>query len=73
MQLALLQYAHEQKMSLDQVRAELAKTAMVEKTKRDISATEFQLRASESQTGREHEINLATHSAALDALNQIEE
>ncbi len=66
LQLAMLQYAHEQKMSLDQVRAELAKTQMQEQTKRELAAADIQLRVSEAQQDRQHQVNLATHNAALD-------
>ena len=66
LQLAMLQYAHEQKMSLEQVQAELAKTAMQERTKREVAAAGNQLRENEGHHDRAHDANMASHQAALD-------
>jgi hypothetical protein len=57
--LALLQYAHENKMSLQQVQADLAKTAMQERTKRELAAAELQMRADENDRARAHETLMA--------------
>ena len=67
LQLAMLQYAHEQKMSLEAVQASLAKTAMQERTKRELAAATMQLRQSETAADRTHQLDVATHNAALQA------
>lgn len=70
LQLAMLQYAHEQKMSLQEVQAELAKTAMIERTKRELAATDLALKQSEGHKDRMHELNTLTHQSNLNQLNQ---
>jgi hypothetical protein len=57
MQLAILEYATQQKISLEQVKADLAKTAMVEATKRQVAAVEAQIRTNEHRDGIAHEAN----------------
>jgi len=51
-ELALLQYAHENNMKLADVKAELAQTAMTERTKRELAAAEIQLAANEGDKDR---------------------
>ena len=46
-ELALLEYATSQKMSLDRVKADLAKTAMTLRTQRELAGADRQLRAAE--------------------------
>jgi len=43
---------------------------MQEQTKRELAAAEIALRQSEGQSQREHQLNLATHNAALDMAQQ---
>lgn len=50
--LEILKYANEQKLSLETVKAELAKTAMVEETKRQLGAAKLQQDALESDKDR---------------------
>ncbi|MFI4941559.1 MAG: hypothetical protein ACHP7O_14620, partial [Burkholderiales bacterium] len=57
--LALLQYAHENQMSLQQVNADLAKTAMQERTKRELAAAEMQMRINENDRAWMHETLMA--------------
>lgn len=51
-ELALLEYATQQKISLDAVKADLAKTAMIEETKRQLKAAELSLQANENDKDR---------------------
>jgi hypothetical protein len=51
-ELALLQYANAQKLSLDQVKAQLAKSAMDNETKRQLAAAEIQLASNEGDKDR---------------------
>lgn len=55
-ELALLEYANQQKMSLDDIRAQLSKTAMVEQTRRQVAAADMQARATENETDRAHDM-----------------
>lgn len=73
LQLEILKYSNAQKVSLQDAQAQLADRAMQEKTKRDLAATAYQFKASESHAHRDHQINMASHGAALDALQQQEE
>jgi hypothetical protein len=43
----LLEYATQQKVSLDKVKADLAKTAMTLRTQRDLAGADHQLRRAE--------------------------
>lgn len=51
-ELAILDYANKHQMQLVDVKAELAKTAIQERTKRELAATEVQLAASEGDKDR---------------------
>jgi hypothetical protein len=42
-ELAILDYANKKEMSLDQVKKDLAKTAMIERTRKEIAAAEIAL------------------------------
>lgn len=55
-ELELLKYANEQKLSLDNVRTQLAKAAIDSQTKRDLSAAEIQLVQSEGHNDRALEL-----------------
>ena len=63
LQLAMLQYAHEQKLTLQEVQASLAKTAMQERTKRELAAAQIQLRQNETSSNQSHDLNLASIDA----------
>jgi hypothetical protein len=54
-ELAILQYAHQQNLTLEQVRADLAKTAMVEQTKRQLAGVEAVAAHTEAATNRNHD------------------
>jgi hypothetical protein len=62
-ELALLQYAHENNMKLTDVKAELAQTAMTERTKRELAGAEIQLAASEGEKDRTHD--MTKHATSL--------
>lgn len=51
-ELALLEYANKRELTLEQVKADLAKTAMQEETKRQLAAAEAQLAANENDKDR---------------------
>lgn len=51
-ELAILKYAHEQKLTLEQVKADLAKTQVIEETKRQLGAAQLQLKAIEGDKNR---------------------
>jgi hypothetical protein len=55
--LALLEYAQQHQLTLEQVKADLTKTAMQERTKRELAAAELQMRANESDKTRAHAFN----------------
>jgi hypothetical protein len=50
--LAILQYAADQKMTLDQVKADLAKTAMIEQTKRQVEQAKLEQQSLEGDKNR---------------------
>lgn len=50
--LAMLEYANSQKVSLEQVKSDLARTSMQEQTKREIAAAQVALNKSEGHAGR---------------------
>ena len=62
LQLAMLKYAHETKQTLEQVKADLAKTSMVETTKRQLAAASMQLQANVSLSDRTHDLLLQSAS-----------
>jgi hypothetical protein len=53
--LAILEYANQQKMTLDAVKADLAKTSMIEETKRQVAAAKLQADADEKDKDRLHQ------------------
>ena len=57
MQLEILRYANEHKISLEEIKAGLAKTAMVEQTKREALAVQNQIKANEQASNHAHESN----------------
>ena len=65
MQLATMQYLHEQKMKADELQADAAKTTQITAAQRDIKGAELQVRASEAHKDRQHEANMAAHQVAL--------
>ena len=54
---ALLEYANKHQMQLDQVKADLAKTAMQEQTKRQLASVDAQLQANTESDQRIHDMN----------------
>jgi hypothetical protein len=65
-QLAILQFMHDNQMSADDVRTELAKTAMVEGTKRQLAQADIALRQSEGHSDRQHQADQAQQDRELD-------
>jgi hypothetical protein len=68
-ELAILDYTSKHNLTLEQTRTELAKTAMQEKTKRDLGAATMQLQQTEGNSDRLHDMSkhltsLATPPAA---------
>ena len=57
MQLEIIRYANEQKVSLEKVRADLAKTSMIQETQRMIHGVETQMKQNENIDARNHEAN----------------
>ena len=57
MQLEILRYANEHKISLEEIKAGLAKTAMIEQTKREALAVGNQIKANEQASNQAHQIN----------------
>ena len=72
--LELLKYANANKLTLIQVQADLAKSAMDNRTKRELAATEAELHRNESDKVREHELsklNISnSHSSVQADLNK---
>lgn len=56
-ELALLEYSNQKNVSLEQVKADLAKTAIIEQTKRELAAAERELAMSESDKDRVLELH----------------
>jgi len=54
-ELALLKYANDQKISLDAVKAQLAKTAMIEQTRKELAAAELQVAQQQAMLDRTHD------------------
>lgn len=63
-EMLILEYSLKQNMSLEQVKAELAKTAMMEQTKRALGGAEHQLSAEQGGLDREHD--MAKHVSTLE-------
>jgi hypothetical protein len=62
--LAIMQYAHEQKLSLDQVKAQLAQTSMIEETKRQIAQAKLEMDSLEGDKSRLHEATQTTQGVS---------
>lgn len=62
-ELLLLKYSLENKVTLDQVKVDLAKTSMMDQTKRDLASAEISLAQSEGHQDRTHD--MAKHAASL--------
>ena len=60
--IALLNYANQQKMNLETVKAQLAKSAMDNATKRELAQAQLQLQQSEGQRNRDHALHLSALS-----------
>lgn len=56
--LAIITYANQRNMTMDQVKADLAKVAMQEQTKRDLANMELQIHSVEGDKGRVHDLNM---------------
>jgi len=56
-ELALLDYANREKTSLDKVKTDLAKTAMIENTRKELAAAEIALARGEGAFERTHDLN----------------
>jgi hypothetical protein len=56
-EIALLNYANQQKISLDNVKAQLAKSAMDNQTKRELASAEIALAQSEGDKQRAHDLH----------------
>ena len=54
----MLTYAQQHQMSIEQVKAELAKVAMQTQTQKEIKQMEMQMDAIEAERGRRHDINM---------------
>lgn len=68
--LALLDYANKHQLSLEQIKADLAKTSMVESTKRQLAEAELQLKANESHKDRQHDLHLNALSNAAETTSE---
>lgn len=66
--LAILDYTSKHNLTLEQTKAELAKTAMQETTKRQVAAVEAQVAVNEGHAGRQHDLN----KVAVDAQSVAE-
>jgi hypothetical protein len=68
-ELALLEYSQKHNMSLEQVKANLAKTAMQEQTKRELASAERQLAISEGDKDRNLDLRKNTPSLVRDQMS----
>jgi hypothetical protein len=62
-ELLLLKYSLENKMTLDQVKVDLAKTSMLDETKKQLAAAEIQL--AESEGDKDRMVGMHQHNASL--------
>lgn len=67
--LALLDYANKRQLNLDQVKAELARTAMDNSTKRDLAEAEIQLAQNEGDKDRAHDMDKHITSLVKDEVS----
>lgn len=56
-EIAILEYTSKQNITIQQAQDQLRNTALVEQTKRQVAAADLQARMTESQTGRDHEMD----------------
>ena len=69
-QLEMLKYATQQKISLETLRAELSKTSMQETTKRQLAAAQIQLNQTENHQDRMVDVHKHHTKIAADAVQQ---
>ena len=58
-ELAILDYTQKHNLTIQQTQAELAKTAMQERTKRELAAADLALQQAENHKDRQHQVSLA--------------
>ncbi len=63
----ILKYSLQNNLTLEQVKADLAKTSMQEQTKRQLSASELQLQANQNAEDRNHDMAKHVSSLIVDA------
>lgn len=68
-EIAFLEYSNQQKISIDQARAQLAQTAMQEKTRRELGAAEIELAQSEGDKNRGVDVHKHTTSLIRDEIS----
>lgn len=68
-ELMLLKYSIENKVTLDQVKVDLAKTSMMDATKRDLASAEIQLAQNESANARQHDMQKHVGSLVRDEMS----
>jgi len=68
-ELALLDYSAKHNLTLEQVKANLAKTAMDNQTKKELAAAEIQLAQSESAAARQHDLHKHHNSLQRDMMS----
>ena len=66
-EIAMLGYANQQKISLDNVKMQMAKTAMMEETKRQLAGVDQQAQATENALDRRHDMAKHVSNLAADA------
>lgn len=66
-EIAMLNYANQQKISLDTLKAQLAKTSMIEQTKRQLAMADQQATATEANLDRGHDMAKHVSNLAADA------
>lgn len=69
MQLEILKYANQSKQSLEQIKAQLAQTAITERTKRELGQAEIALAQSEGHQDRQHDMEKHAHSLVRDQMS----
>lgn len=60
-ELALLKYANDRQISLEDVKAQLAKTTMMEQTKRELAQAQIMLNQQENEKDRAHDATVKFH------------
>lgn len=68
-EIALLGYANQQKLSLDTVKGQLAKSSMDNQTKRELASAEIELAQSEGAHDRAHDMHKHTTSLIRDSIS----